>query len=276
MEPFVLKTKEYYSIQKWEEEWPNLVVGFTTKNGGFSHQEFSSLNFGFHVGDSMESVCKNKQKLSELIGFPLENWVAAEQTHGINIKEVMKQDCGSGSLHYGDAIKNTDGFYTSEKGILLTMCYADCVPVFFMDQVTKTIGVAHAGWKGTVNGIVSDMIRTWSRAGSNPEDILVAIGPSVCEKCYIVDDFVVNFVQNILEDVEKKPYNLIDKGQYHLNLKQLNKILLVQAGVKESNIYVSDYCSSCHDKEFFSHRRDNGKTGRMMSYIGWKEDSLAK
>jgi polyphenol oxidase len=273
MEPFVLKTKEYFSIEAWEKEWPDLVVGFTTKNGGVSQQNFSSFNFGFHVGDKVESVCHNKQKLSCIIKFPVESWVAAEQTHGINIKRIEKQVCGSGSFQYDDSIPDTDGFFTVNKGILLTLCYADCVPIYFIDKVTKRIGIAHAGWKGSVNGIAQKMILEWLSEGSNPKDILVAIGPSICEDCYIVDDFVIDFVQKILVDVEKKPYNLINKGQYHLNLKQLNKLLLIQAGITESNIYVTEYCSSCHDKEFFSHRRENGKTGRMMSFIGWKEDS---
>jgi polyphenol oxidase len=273
MEPFVLKTKEYLSIASWEKQWPELVVGFTTKNGGYSQQDFSSFNFGFHVGDLVETVCHNKQKLSNLIEFPVEKWVAAEQTHGINIMRIEKEVCGSGSYQYNDSIPDTDGFYTMDKGILLTLCYADCVPIYFIDKATKTIGIAHAGWKGTVNGIAKKMVQNWVSEGINPQDILVAIGPSICEKCYIVNDFVIDFVQKILVDVEKKPYNLIDKDQYYLNLKQLNKLLLIQAGITESNIYITEYCSSCHEKEFFSHRRDQGKTGRMMSFIGWKEDS---
>jgi polyphenol oxidase len=273
MEPFVLKTKEYFSLDAWKKEWSDLVVGFTTKNGGVSQHDFSSLNFGFHVGDNMESVCLNKQRLSNLIDFPIDNWVAAEQTHGVHIKKIEKELCGSGSYQYENSIGDTDGFYTMEKGILLTLCFADCVPIYFIDKTTKTIGIAHAGWKGTINGIAKKMVRNWISEGINPKDVLVAIGPSICEKCYIVDDYVIDFVQKILEDVEKKPYNLINKGQYHLNLKDLNKLLLIKAGINESNIYVTDYCSSCNEYEFFSHRRDNGKTGRMMSFIGWKEDS---
>jgi polyphenol oxidase len=272
MEPFVLKKKEYFSLQIWGNEWENLVVGFTTKNGGFSDQNYSSLNFGFHVGDQTESVCRNKQKLADLINIPVEKWVACEQTHGINIKKVGHKDSGSGSFQYSDSISDTDGLYTSEKGILLTLCYADCVPLYFIDRENKTIGVAHAGWKGTVNGIAKEMVENWRNEGIKLSDILVGIGPSICENCYIVDDYVIDFVKNILEDVDKKPYNLLIEGQYQLNLRELNKILLIQAGIDESNIYITDYCSSCHDREFFSHRRDNGKTGRMMSFIGWKEE----
>ncbi|WP_442599422.1 peptidoglycan editing factor PgeF [Neobacillus sp. D3-1R] len=272
MEPFVLKTKEYFYLLQWGNEFPQLTAGFTTKNGGYSKEEFSSLNLGLHVGDSNELVCKNKQKLSDLIQIQTTNWVAAEQTHGINIKKISKSDSGRGTFEYSDSIRDTDGFYTSEKGILLTLCYADCVPIYFLDKKSKMIGVAHAGWKGTVHGIAREMIQKWTQEGIDPKNILVAIGPSICEKCYIVDDFVIDFVQKILEDVEEKPYNQIKEGQYQLNLKQLNKILLIQSGVLESNISVTNYCSSCHHNEFFSHRRDYGKSGRMMGFIGWKED----
>ncbi|MFD2443441.1 peptidoglycan editing factor PgeF [Bacillus sp. CGMCC 1.16607] len=274
MEPFVLKTKEYFSLQPWAEEWPNLVVGFTTKNGGFSDQVFSSLNFGLHVGDQNDDVCKNKQKLAELLQFPTKFWVAAEQTHGKNIKEINVKHRGLGAYQYSDSIKDTDGFYTNQKGILLTLCYADCVPIYFIDKRTNTIGLVHAGWKGTVNGISVKMIDRWKQNGIHLDDILVVIGPSICEKCYVVDDFVINFVQKILEDVEKKPYNQIKDGQYQLDLKRLNQLLLIHSGIPESNISLTEFCSSCNASDFFSHRRDQGKTGRMMSFIGWKEDSL--
>jgi polyphenol oxidase len=270
MDPFILKSEEYFSILSWENKWPELVVGFTTKNGGYSSQDFSTLNCGLHVGDSIESVRHNKQKLSSLFQFPMEHWVSAEQTHGINIMKVNNDACGKGTYQYEDSVLDTDGFYTSEKGILLTLCFADCVPLYFIDKKSKTIGIAHAGWKGSVNGIAKEMIVKWKNEDIEPKDIFVVIGPSICKNCYIVDDFVIQFVQKILEDVEKKPYNLIEEGQYQLDLKLLNKLILEKAGIPASNISITNYCSSCHENEFFSHRRDNGKTGRMMSFIGWK------
>jgi polyphenol oxidase len=270
MEPFGLKSKEFYTITSWENEHPDLVVGFTTKNGGYSLPPFGTLNLGFHVGDTVETVNQNKNILSNILDFPLSSWVAAEQTHGCNIKCVSKKESGLGSYSYDDAIPDTDGLYTTERGILLTLCYADCVPLYFLDKTSKTIGVAHAGWKGTVKGIGKEMVLAWQQAGMDLKNILVVIGPSICEKCYIVNDYVIEFVQKILEDVEKKPYNLISEGQYQLDLKLLNKMILIQAGIPETNISVSELCSSCHDKSFFSHRRDIGNTGRMMSFIGWK------
>lgn len=271
MEPFVLNNQSYLLIETWMNQFPDLVAGMSTKNGGISSGGFKNLNLGFHVGDSLEAVCSNRSKLAELLQFPLTQWVGAEQTHEINLKKVTSADCGKGASSYESSFKETDGFYTNEENILLTLCFADCVPLFFISPDHRMIGAAHAGWRGTVNEIACRMIEAWMVEGINPDEIFVAIGPSICEKCYIVNDYVVNFVENILDDVEKKPYNQIKEGQYQLNLQEVNKLLLIKAGVPEKNILITNHCSSCNDAEFFSHRRDQGNTGRMLSFIGWKE-----
>jgi polyphenol oxidase len=273
MEPFINENQSYFSIKNWMDQYPGLVAGITTKNGGKSTGFFENLNMGFHVGDLKEAVCSNREILADLLQFPLMHWVGAEQTHDTQIRKVMKSDRGKGSDSYDNAILGTDGFYTNKEGILLTLCYADCVPLFFISPKNRMIGAAHAGWKGTVNEIARKMVEKWEEGGIPPNQIFVAIGPSICEKCYIVNDYVINFVENTLEDVEKKPYNLIKEGQYELDLRKLNKMILLKAGVPEKNIQTSKLCSSCNQSEFFSHRRDQGKTGRMLSYIGWKETS---
>lgn len=273
MEPFVLQNQSYFLIKKWTDQFQGLIAGITTKKDGFSKGDYKSLNLGFHVGDHYYDVCSNRQRLSEQINFPLNYWIGAEQTHGIVIKKVTKSDRGKGSASYQNAIKGTDGFYTNERGILLTLCYADCVPLFFIAPNRGMIGAAHAGWKGTVQQIATRMVNTWGQEGIPPEEIFVVIGPSICKKCYIVDKHVINIVQNILEGVEKKPYNFIQDGQYILDLCEVNRLLLQKAGVIEQNMLITNYCTSCNRDEFFSHRRDHGHTGRMLSFIGWKEDS---
>ncbi len=274
MDPFILKEKEYFIVDDWVQRFPSLSVGFTTKNGGKSSGDFSSLNVGFHVNDNEQAVNENRLLLSEKLDFPLTNWIGAQQTHEIRIKKITAADKGNGAISYANAFKQTDGFYTFENGILLTLCYADCVPLYFFHPESRAIGIAHAGWKGTVNGIAEEMIHAFQSEGLNSNDIFVVIGPSICENCYIVDDRVINLVQNKLEDVELKPYNLISDHQYNLNLKECNKEILLQAGVLRENILITNLCTSCQKDHFYSHRRDHGKTGRMMSFIGWKEDIL--
>lgn len=270
MEPFVLKNQSFLTIESWIKHFPSLAVGMTTKNGGVSKGDYETLNLGFHVGDELSAVCSNRGKVSELLEFPLNNWVGAEQTHGIHLKKISKVDRGKGSHSFENSIKDTDGFYTNEEGILLSLCFADCVPLFFIAPDSKMIGIAHAGWKGTVGQIAKEMISAWGREGINPQQILVAIGPSICKKCYIVDKRVINLVENTLVDVEILPYNLINDGQYSLDLREVNRQMIINSGVPVTNILMTGFCSSC-DKEFFSHRRDQGRTGRMLSFIGWKE-----
>lgn len=274
MDPFVLKEKEYFSLPNWVHIFPDLTVGFTTKNGGNSKAAFDSLNMGFHVKDTAEIVCDNRQILAERLTFPLPNWVGAQQTHEINIKKISKHEKGYGATNYETAFNGIDGFYTFENDILLTLCFADCVPIYFLHGESRAIGIAHAGWKGTVGGIAAEMIRKFQSEGIAANEISVAIGPSICENCYIVDDYVINLVHNKLEDVAILPYTKISAHQYQLNLKECNRLFLIKAGVPSENIQVTNLCTSCQSEHFYSHRRDQGKTGRMVSFIGWKETNL--
>ena len=271
MDPFILKEKEYFTIYDWAQKFPNLTAGFTTKNGGKSNDVFRGLNLGFHVGDQFETVCENRKLLANKLSFPLNNWVGAEQTHEVSIRKVTKADNGIGASDYSSAFKRIDGFFTFESNTLLTLCYADCVPLYFLHPDSGAIGIAHAGWKGTVGGIAEEMIKIFQAEGIKADEILAAIGPSICENCYIVDDQVIDLVKNKLEDVERNPYNNISDGQYQLDLKECNKQILLKAGMSPQHILVTQLCSSCEGDQFFSHRRDRGKTGRMMSFIGWKE-----
>jgi polyphenol oxidase len=271
-EPFKIKEKQYLVIDSWTKQNPELVVGFSTKNGGVSQREFQTLNMGFHVNDSLENVKMNRQLLADCLAFPLDNFVGAEQTHETHIQKVFRSHCGKGAKEYESSLKRTDGLYTSDKNVLLTLVYADCVPIYFYAPKHGVIGVVHAGWKGTVGEIAPKMVKALQQEGISTNEILVVIGPSICQTCYVVDDKVIDNVQKLLEENDEKPYNLISEGQYQLDLKRLNMLLLQKAGIPKSHIELSTYCTSCHDDLFFSHRRDKGHTGRLMSFIGWKGD----
>ncbi|MGM9925293.1 MAG: peptidoglycan editing factor PgeF [Bacillus sp. (in: firmicutes)] len=271
-EIFEKQKDQYFTIPEWEGMDSRLTVGFTTKNGGVSKGAYSTLNTGFHVGDEAADVVENRKIIADQLAFPLSGWVGAEQTHRTRIKRVTHAERGLGAVDYHSALQDTDGLYTSDSGVLLTLCYADCVPIYYFAPGHSHIGMAHAGWKGSVAGIAAEMIRKWQANGIDPSDIYTVIGPSICQECYVVDDKVIDEVNKVVEEADEKPYNLIREGQYKLNLKKLNEMILKSAGVK--HIAVSGYCTSCHDKEFFSYRRDGGKTGRLMSFIGWKEAAL--
>jgi len=271
MEPFILQDKEYFTIESWCEKHPQLTAGFSTKNGGLSEGALASLNIAFHVNDREETVRKNRQILADKLHFPMDNWISAEQTHKITIKEVTKADRGKGAYNYESAVPDTDGFFTLEKGVLLTLCYADCVPLYFFHPQTEAIGIAHAGWKGTVSGIAKEMMKVFNSHGIDSKEVQIVIVPSITERHYVVDRKVIDEVDKISQS-PIKPYKQISKGQYQLNLQLLNRQILVESGAKEECIHTTGYCTSEDKGYFFSHRRDHGKTGRMMSFIGFRED----
>lgn len=269
-EPFRLINNSYLTIPNWQNEKTNLIVGFTTKKGGVSRGDFSSLNLGLHVKDDEWLVQQNKQYLSSLLSFSTTKWVGCNQVHDKKIVKIDKRHAGLGVMDEKSAIQETDGMYTKEKDLLLTLCFADCVPIYFYSH--NIVGIAHAGWQGTVKQIGPEMINKWKQEeGIDPANIKVAIGPSISSECYIVDDNVINKVRPLVHNDERqRVFNEISLDQYSLDLKELNKLLLIRAGVKEENILISNYCTSNNHDLFFSHRRDNGKTGRMISFIGMK------
>ncbi|MCU9612186.1 peptidoglycan editing factor PgeF [Caldibacillus lycopersici] len=272
LDAFQLDEETFFLINSWQAINPKIYAGFTTKNNGVSNYPYSSNNMGLHVGDKESDVCINRSRLAEKIQFPLEQWVCAEQTHGHLIQKVDENDCGKGAKKYENSIRNRDGLYTTEKNVLLALCYADCVPIYFYEPKSETIGMVHAGWRGTVENISKSLLNEWSQNGIDLEDVLVVIGPSICKQCYIVDNKVIDQIEKLAITGTERYYSLVSENQYSLDLKGLNYFLLVSNGISEKNIQVTSYCTSCNFDYFYSHRRDKGKTGRMIGFIGIRED----
>jgi YfiH family protein len=267
-EAFVLCNHPYLAVKPFKELNDRLIVGFSTRKKGFSIESYRSLNFGLHVQDEESSVIANRNKLADELQIPLNRWVISEQVHGSNLKKVSEKDCGSGALQMSSAIKETDGLYTGEKNVLLVSLYADCVPLYFYSATNKVVGLAHAGWKGTVAKIGPKMVQTWIDEEGIPLDsIYVAIGPSIGQESYQVDDHVINKVLEVIPTGMKKPFQETNCGKYLLDLKELNKQLLINVGIKPEQIFLSNYCTYKQAELFFSYRRKQ-QTGRMISFIG--------
>ncbi|WP_299086977.1 peptidoglycan editing factor PgeF [uncultured Metabacillus sp.] len=273
-EPFQQKDTAFLSLPQWDNLIKGLTVGFTIKSGGVSSDAYSTLNLGLHVQDQPEKVVQNREILASKLSFPTKNWVFAEQIHSTHIEKVSIQDRGRGLTAYKDGLSGSDGLYTKDDGVMLSLCFADCVPLYFIAPEKHLIGLAHAGWKGTVNDIGGEMVRKWiNEEDADPKNIKVAIGPAIGHCCYIVDDKVISAFNKIVIKKYSVPYRSVSDGQYTLDLKQLNKYLLLESGVKEENITISQQCTSCENDLFFSHRRDAGKTGRMLSFIGINKEA---
>ncbi|WP_059104692.1 peptidoglycan editing factor PgeF [Shouchella shacheensis] len=246
---------------------PHLLAGFTTRNGGVSKGPFHSLNLGFHVGDDPCSVVENRTRVAEDIGLPLDRWIGSEQVHGARIVYVTREDAGRGATSLDTALLGTDGLYTSDEGLVLTSLYADCTPLSFYAPTHGFIGLAHAGWKGTVAKIGPTMVHTWKKEHDIPtENVFVLVGPCISADHYEVDERVMQEVRKVCPEADTMPFEETRPGHYSLNLSLLNKQLLIRAGVKEDHIYMSSYCTF-KEHQFFSHRGDQGRSGRMMSVI---------
>lgn len=266
-EPFVLKSNSFLTLEPFREVENRLIVGFSTRKNGFSINPYTSLNVGLHVDDDQSKVIANRKKIAHDLQIPLNRWVFSEQIHSNRIEKITEKDCGSGTLSLDNAIKATDGMYTKESNILLASLYADCVPLYFFSSTKQIVGVAHAGWKGTIQLIGPKMIEIWTKDEKVPlHSIYAAIGPSISQGCYEVDDHVINKVKDVIQGNYELLFTKNSDNKYLLNLKQLNKQLLINAGLKEEQIFTSDYCTYKENDLFFSYRRQN-KTGRMMSFI---------
>ncbi|WP_053219743.1 peptidoglycan editing factor PgeF [Virgibacillus senegalensis] len=254
-------------IDGWNDLAPGLMAGFTTRRGGVSVPPFDTFNLGLHVTDDQDAVIANRERLAGLTGFPLANWVSAQQVHGTEIAVVTEADKGRGAKSTSDAIQGADGLITNETGIFCTAFFADCVPLYFLDPETRWIGIAHAGWRGTVNGMAEEMIAKLEKNGVKAENVLAAIGPSIGPSSYQVDDKVISQIPDGLKGavVTRK-----ETGAF-LDLQLLNERILQQAGVPTENISRTTLCTFQENHLFFSHRRDHGKTGRMLGFIGWQE-----
>ncbi|GAE91721.1 uncharacterized conserved protein [Gracilibacillus boraciitolerans JCM 21714] len=256
-EPFI--TKHQDSIL-WIDRWleANVVAGFTTRENGVSLFPYESNNLGFHVEDNPDHVLQNRKRMANRINISLDNWVIADQVHNNHVQFIDEYYRGRGAFSREDAIKNTDGLITTSKKIVCTALFADCVPIYFLDRVKGIIAISHAGWRGTVANIVKQTIKKFEELSSNLDDIEVVIGPSICKSCYQVNDHVLQYVPSKYRSCYEG-FN----GEYHLDLKKLNQLLLLDEGIPASNIHISNYCTS-HHPMFFSHRKEQHPTGRMM------------
>jgi uncharacterized protein, YfiH family len=261
----------YLAFQKLEETG-KVINAFSTRLGGVSTGDCTSMNFNIARGDTAENVIENYERIANTIGVLVNSMVTAKQTHTTNIKRVTKADCGKGIFKISD-YNDIDGLITNEKGITLVTSYADCVPLYFYDKKNNAIGLSHAGWRGTAENMAGVTVSALTKAyRTNPKDIIACIGPSICSDCYEVGEEVADRFKNLLTTEE---YNdmLIKgntRGKYKLNLWKVNKLLFQKAGISEKNIYVTNICTACNPDILFSHRASKGKRGNLAAFLALK------
>ena len=224
-----------YLVYNSLEEINFIKHGFSTRLGGVSEGIFSTMNMAFNRGDNPDSVTENYRRLCGSVGLDFESLTASAQDHHTFVRKVTKADRGVGIYRPRD-MQSVDALITNERGVTLVTYYADCTPLFFVDTKNKAIGLAHAGWRGTVGRIGQKVVeKMTAEFGTNPEDLVCAVGPAI--------------------------------SKFMLDLLETNRQILVKAGVKAENITLSDLCTRCNSDLLWSHRATNGQRGTMCAVM---------
>lgn len=232
----------------------------TTRKGGGSVENFESLNLSYKVGDNAEHVDLNRKIVSQLLSIDQQHLHFPDQCHTSTVKILN----GNGNFD----LSETDALITSEKGIGIGVLAADCVPVLFFDTKKEIVAAAHAGWRGTVKKIVSEVIKKLDiEFGSRPEDIIAGIGPGISQNHYEVDESVIVEVEKAINQPERFYKPSKRNNRYLLNLQDLNLQMLIDCGLHLENIEVLRTCTFENSNLFFSARRDGFNTGRFGAVI---------
>lgn len=247
--------------------------GFSTRIGAVSEGVYESLNLNFNRGDSDENVKENFIRITCALEMNYDRMCFSKQTHTTNVLVVEEKDAGNGIIK-PIPYDNVDGLITNVKDMPLVTSYADCVPLFFYDPNKEVVALAHSGWRGTVGKIGKITIEKMvSVFGCNPKNIKCGIGPSICKDCYevstnVADEFVKAFGHTAKEKLLSP--SLINPGyanKYMLDLWTACKIGLLEAGVLEEHIEVTDYCTRCNPNLFYSHRIMGAERGGQVAMI---------
>lgn len=243
---------------------------FSTRIGGVSQGYYGSMNLSYTRGDEKSAVDENFRRIAETLGCRVEDFVCSDQTHTTNLRVVTAADRGKGVVCPRD-YQDVDGLLTQEKGIVLATFYADCVPLYFVDPQKGAIALAHSGWRGTVARMGQCVVEQMKECfGTRPEDLIAAIGPSICQSCYEVSADVAGAFADEFRKKGQREQLLRSAGddKYLLDLWRANEIVLREAGVAAEHIQVTDVCT-CHNSSIlFSHRASQGKRGNLGAFLG--------
>jgi YfiH family protein len=233
--------------------YPELTSAVSTRKGGLSPEPYG-MNLSFKVGDVSSNVLANRELFFGSLNITLDRLAIPHQVHGNTVR--FAEAAGE--------FESCDGLVTDAAGICLVISVADCLPILMFDPVSRSIAAVHAGWRGSQSGIVSKAIELWiQKVGIQAKNLIAYIGPGAGVCCYEVGEEVAGAFADrfIARAPGKKP---------HLDVKQMNRELLLEAGVLVHNIEVSGHCTICHPEIFHSYRREGQQSGRMMAVLGLK------
>ncbi len=236
--------------------------GFSTRLGGVSKGHCATMNISTTRGDALEAIEENRRRIAAAIGVAPSDFTYTHQTHTTNVAVVREKDRGG-------KFPDTDGMVTNVPGICLVTFYADCVPLFFVDPVHRAVGLSHSGWRGTVGRMGEVTLKLMQKQyGTDPEQVVAAIGPSICQDCYEVSgDVIEKFRETFDEVLWPELFYEKSDGKYQLNLWRANQLVLTEAGVRSEKIAVTNVCTHCNPEILFSHRSTGTARGNLSAFL---------
>jgi YfiH family protein len=264
-----MRTEAFADDEGWELPLLRSAViphgfrhGFTTRAGGVSRAPFESLNLGGRWGDARADVNENRRRVERAAGAgPL---YFATQVHGAAVARVH-----SGDVRGDVARVQADGLCSDAADLAVAVFVADCIPAVLADPRTGAFAAVHAGWRGTVAGVLPAAVRALGEHfGARPQDVRVALGPAIGRCCFEVGPEVVAAFEALIPGAHAAGVVLDGAARKaRVDLKVANRILLERAGVSPQAIDLGDECTSCETDRFYSYRRDSGRTGQHLGFI---------
>jgi purine-nucleoside/S-methyl-5'-thioadenosine phosphorylase / adenosine deaminase len=249
-----------FRVPQWQK-YEGLLHGFIGRRGGKSVGPYAELNVSYRVGDDPKVVSQNVCDMKLAVGIHDGRIVTMRQVHGDHIVEVKDKSL----KEVGEA----DGMITAATDIFLGVLTADCVPILFVAPKNKLVAAVHAGWRGTLAGIAEKAVRLFTdQLHVSADELEVALGPSIGSCCYEVKDDVAGPLLKRWGAIAQASIQKRD-GKTYLDLRLLNRAVLSQAGIPETNIFQIGPCTSCSPDDFFSYRRQRSETGRQINFVGW-------
>ena len=237
---------------------------FTTRYGGVSRGEFSSLNLGSNRGDDPEDVRENYRRVCALMGAGIDDCAVTKQVHGNTVRVVMEADrhvCMS-NVPY-----EADGLVTNTRGLPIMCFVADCVPALLCDWENSVIAAVHCGWRSSVADILGETVKKMCALGARPESIHAAMGAAIGRCCFETDDDVPQAVEKYLDGDTEGLFDRRADGKTMVDLRAANARRLIQLGLKAENIDLSQECTMCSHEKYWSHRYTKGRRGSQAAAI---------
>ncbi len=249
-----------YRFEPWNGEL-SLVHAVLTRLGGVSLPPFASLTRSQVVGDDAAAVATNYERVCGALGIRRSQMAICYQVHSADVFVVAASDGGQ-------VVGRGDAMVTDQPGVYLSMRFADCTPLLLHDPVRRAVGIAHAGWRGTLKNVAGAVVRAMvERLGCRSGDITAVVGPAIGPCCYQVGSEVIRAAEAARGDAADLLHHRGERAYF--DLWETNRRQFVEAGV--GHVAVAGLCTACRTDRFFSHRAEQGRSGRFAALIGYRE-----